>query len=147
MKQKVTLFITVFIVVFFAFHSFSQCKNSSKDICLQKLTPFIYNGQYNSVVLSEGDIAELVMTCYSGQEYRIFLCTEDKLGKVIFNLYDSDRTLIYSNKDHNYANYWDFAPGETQQLSVEVVVPKTTKTGTPLRGCITILAGFKSAKK
>ena len=88
--------------------NFSQCKSFTKQTCMPKLEPYIYNGQLNSAILNEGDIAELVLTFYGGQEYRIAVCFEESIGFVQFRLLDSDRNSIFDNADQQFAVYWDF---------------------------------------
>lgn len=120
-----------------------QCKTFTKNKCKPLLSPYIYNGQLNSAILSEGDFAELILTFYSNQEYRIVICSEESLGKVTFKLSDLNGNEIFSNKDYNFKNYWDFSTNTTQQLRVEVSVPDSkNKEEITKTGCVSILVGF-----
>lgn len=121
----------------------AQCKTFTKNECKPKLSPYIYNGQLNSAVLNEGDFAELMLTFYSNQEYRIVVCAAEELGPVNFRLLDMTGNEIFSNKDHSMIDFWDFATNSTQQLRVEVSVPESTKKGELYKsGCVSILVGF-----
>lgn len=123
--------------------SFSQCKTFTKNECKPKLDPYIYNGQLNSAVLNEGDVAELMLTFYSNQDYRIVICAAEDLGKVAFRLVDAEGQAVFSNEDHNMTDTWDFRTKSTQQLVVEVSVPETAKEGELAKsGCVSILVGF-----
>ncbi|RLD57431.1 MAG: hypothetical protein DRJ01_13870 [Bacteroidetes bacterium] len=109
------------------------------------LSPYIYNGQLNSAILSEGDVAELMLTFYSNQDYRVLVCSEKTLGNIGFRLLDTERNVIFDNKDHGYTNMWDFSSTSTQQLIVEVSVPESdTDAKTVKSGCVSILIGFMS---
>ena len=63
-------------------NSFSQCKGFVKKQ-IPKLAPFIHNGQINSSVLLSGDHAELTLTFYSGQNYRILVSNQETLGRCL----------------------------------------------------------------
>ncbi len=134
----------IIIATLFSAHSFSQCKGFTKKECVPNMKPFTYNGQLNMAVLNPGDVAELVVTFYKGQDYRLFVCAQDNLGKIEFKLLDSERNTLFYNKDHDMVNYWDFHSNATQQLIVQVRVPALEEE-VPVApsGCVSILVGFK----
>jgi hypothetical protein len=145
MKKLLTSILLLAFVFVFSTDSFSQCKGFTKKECLPVLDPYIYNGQLNSALLNEGDVAELLLTFYGNQEYRLLICSQEILGDVEFSLLDKDRNLIFTNKDHNYVDMWDFTSTSTQQLIVEVVIPESTNEGGDIvSGCVSILVGFLS---
>lgn len=119
-----------------------QCKTFIKNECKPKLDPYIYNGQLNSAVLNQGDIAELMLTFYSNQDYRIVVC-DDNLGDVTFRLLDVEGKELFTNADHGYTDTWDFTTNSTQLLVVEVSVPENTTNEESKSGCVSILVGFK----
>lgn len=126
-----------------SFVSNAQCKQFTKKYCLPSIEPFTYNGQLNSAVLNEGDIAELLLTFYSGQSYRIMICNQEMLGSLQFKLLDTERNLIFDNKDHDSVQLWDFKANSTQQLIVQVFVPEQEKrVDMVASGCVSILVGF-----
>lgn len=131
-------------ILLISIESFSQCKGFTKKECVPLIKPFTYNGQLNMAVLNAGDVAELVVTFYKGQDYRLLVCSQDNLGKVEFRLLDSQRNVLFNNKDHDMVNYWDFHSNATQQLIVQVIVPSVEEdvAVTPT-GCVSILIGFK----
>jgi hypothetical protein len=124
-------------------NSFGQCKGFVKKQ-ITKLSPFIHNGQVNSSVLLSGDQAELTLTFYSGQTYRILVSSQEVLGDVHFVMRDAARTQLFSSKDLGKFDYWDFSVESTQQMTLEVVVPNVdTPSGLVPSGCVSILVGFK----
>ena len=123
-------------------HSFSQCKGFVKKQ-IPKLSPFIHNGQINSSVLLSGDHAELTLTFYSGQNYRILVSNQETLGNVYFVMKDAGKNQLFSSKDQK-SEYWDFTVESTQQLTIEVMVPDVdAPSGLVPSGCVSILVGFK----
>lgn len=144
MKNFIKVFIVLSLLFSVSFTVSSQCKNFVKKHCLADLDPFVYDGQLNSAILTEGDIAELLLTLYADQDYRILVCGQEILGKIEFSLFDTNRNLIFSNKDHDYITRWDFKSNTTQQLIVQVIIPKQESNNEMLHnGCIAILKGFK----
>jgi hypothetical protein len=124
--------------------AFSQCKGFTKKECVPQIKPFTYNGQLNMAVLNPGDVAELVVTFYKGQDYRLFVCSQENLGKIEFKLLDSERNTLFYNKEHDYVNFWDFHSNATQQLIVQVRVPQIEEeVAVAASGCVSILIGFK----
>ena len=144
MKGLVKILFVSALVASFPIMGFSQCKGFTKKQCLPILEPYLYNGQLNSAVLSEGDVAELLLTFYGGQEYRVLVCSQDLIGKVEFKLLDTDRNEIFFNKEHDYTTNWDFNANSTQQLIIQVLVLQgAVKTDIANSGCVSIVVGFK----
>ena len=145
MKKFLTTIFLLSFLVSIPTINYAQCKNFTRKTCMPQLSPYIYNGQLNSAILSEGDVAELMLTFYSNQDYRILICAEENLGKIGFRLLDSERNLIFDNKDHDYTSMWDFSSTSTQQLIVEITVPENDTDAKKVKsGCVSILIGFMS---
>jgi len=144
MSNAATRIILVSAVAILSFFDASaQCKGFVKKQ-IPKLAPFIHNGQINSSVLLSGDHAELTLTFYSGQTYRIMVSAQETLGKVAFTMKDATKNVLFNSKEQNNAEYWDFTVESTQQLSIEVVVPDVdVPSGLVPSGCVSILVGFK----
>jgi hypothetical protein len=99
----------------------------------------------NSAVLFPGDKADIMLTFYSGQKYRLLVCSEEQLGNVSFRVMDVDRNEIYNSKDSE-SDSFDFKVASTQQLIVEVNVPESETThDMDYQGCVAILVGFSEA--
>jgi len=121
----------------------SQCKKFTKTECLPTLDPYTYNGQLNSAILSEGDIAELLLTFHEGHRYRISVCHEDMIGDVKFKIFDTKKNLIFEQTKENDQAFWDFISNSSQQLIIQVTVATELPKSEILKmGCVTILVGF-----
>lgn len=143
--MKTVLKFLFFTSVFFSLQTMvlGQCKTFTKNECKPKLSPYIYNGQLNSAVLNEGDVAELMLTFYSNQDYRILVCGAEELGAIEFKLKDAGGQELFTNADHNLVDFWDFHTKSTQQLTVEVNVPQSSTGELYKSGCVSILIGFR----
>ena len=130
-----------------AINADAQCKAFAKKVCLPELGTYTHDGNYHAAILVEGEEAELYKTFYSDMEYRVAICGEEKLPNVEFKVLDSNKNVLYSNKDANYAKSWDFKLQSSQQLKLVVKVLSFNQPGdTPASGCVAIMFGFKLKK-
>ena len=144
MKNAIIILLTAFLSVVSITESQAQCRKYTKNTCVPKLEPYIFNGQMNSALLNEGDIAELMLTFYADQEYRVLVCAENQLGKIGFKLKDTKDQILFDNRNQNMAEHWDFTSNTTQQIIVEMEVPESDSDSDKLKnGCVSILVGFK----
>jgi len=134
-------FITVISLI--SYSSYGQCKDFVKKKGVPQLSPYIFNGQMNSALLNEGDMAELIFTFYANQEYRIVVCSEEHLGKVDWKLYDVQNNLLFESKKQNQVQLWDFSSTATQQIRLELEVQEGLNPLKSKNGCVAILIGFK----
>ncbi len=125
----------------------AQCKAFAKKVCLPELGAYTHDGNYHAAILVEGEEAELYKTFYSDMDYRIAICGEDKLPSVEFRILDTNKNVLYSNKDADYAKTWDFNLEASQQLKLVIKVSSFNQPGdTPANGCVAIMFGFKMNK-
>ena len=121
----------------------AQCNAFTKKKCLPTLAPYIHNGQLNSTMLASGETAELMISFYAGQDYRLTMCAQEVLAGAHYRLLDAQHNQLFNSKDAKQ-NTFDFNVKTTQQLIIEVIVPKAeSKTEIVEQGCISILVGFK----
>ena len=143
MKKYFLPFIFASLFLGASLTSSAQCKKFTKTECLPHLKPYIYNGQLNSAILSEGDVAELLLTFHKGEKYRIYVCNQEQLGEVQFKVFDTKKNLLFDKSKHTKQAYWDFMSNATQQLIIQITVPESVPRHDVLRnGCVTILMGF-----
>jgi len=142
--MKLVSILIIFAGMFFANSTFSQnCRKFAKKDCRPAIAPYIHNGQLNNANLFEGDKAEIMLTFYSGQKYRLLVCSQEQLGDVYFIIKDVDKNEIYNSEGKN-SNLFDFKVASTQQLIVEVNVPESANThDIDFQGCVSIMVGFQ----
>lgn len=139
----IQLFSIAALLLFSAGNADAQCKSYAKRNCRPQLTPYLHNGQVNNAVLVPGDKAELLLTFFSGQEYRLLVCAMPVLGEVTYKIMDSDRNAIFDSTKDKDKKYFDFKVASTQQLIVEINVPEGNKYSDIVpEGCVTVLVGF-----
>jgi len=147
MRQKHTqAFIAIaaflFVTAFSSQNAFSQCKSFVKDSCLPQLAPFIHDGNYHSVIMSEGEEAEVYKTIFAGQRYRLMICIDPALPDVEFVVTDIRRNILFDNRKNDNARVWDFRPDGSQQIKVTIRLPQPRKEGEPALGCVAVVFGM-----
>lgn len=123
----------------------SQCsKTWVRKKCVPKVSPFIHDGQTNSTLLKEGEKTESVMTFYSGQDYRILVCSEETLENVSFIVSDMTGKILFDSKANDNTDFWDFKVKTTTEMRIEVFAGTNDSDDGVMSGCVSILVGFKS---
>ena len=147
MKIKATraLFLASIFSLAIAGDVVAQCsKTGVKKKCVPQINPFIHNGQMNVTPLREGGKLETTLTFYSGQDYRILVCSEETLENVSFVVSDMSGKVIFDSKQHNDTDVWDFKVKTTTDLKVEVNAGMNEGGNGSATGCVSILVGFKT---
>jgi len=147
MRQKhiLALAMSAFLLamVFSSQNALAQCKTFVKSSCLPQITPYIHDGNYQAVIMSEGEEAEVYKTIFSGQSYRLIVCVDDLLPNVEFVVSDIRRNILFDNRKNGNVKLWDFKPEASQQIKVTIRIPKSQKQGTGDRelivGCVGVL--------
>ena len=134
----------IFLIMTAGFTVNGQCKAFAKRTCLPELGSYTHDGNYHATVLSEGEEAELYKTFYSDMEYRLSICGDEGIPPVEFLVLDVNRNILFSSKEANNVNTWDFKLESSQQLRIIIKVSSSgQQSGTPASGCVSIMFGFK----
>jgi len=121
---------------------FAQCNGFAKK-SMSKLKPYLNTQQVFSTVLLNGDKTQVNQTFYYGDEYRLLITADEKLGKIQLNIRDNTGTVIFTTKAYGTI-MWDFNVESTQDLTLEVVTPPAPAGQTvDASGCVAIVVGFK----
>ncbi len=117
--------------------------NSQQDVveascqkCFEK--PFIVTGRPFKALLTGDEVAEFNATLFSGTTYRIAAGSSDR-NYLIFNIYDSERNLLFSSKDYDNAQYWDFSVDGYLDCIVEAKLDNSLASS----GFAIVMTGFK----
>ncbi len=138
-----TLRLLLILCVLIPFGADAQCRGFTKKKCRPQIEPYVHNGQLNNAVLFPGDKADIMLTFYSGQNYRLLVCAQEQLGDVTYTVSDIDKNVIFDSSDKEN-NIFDFKVASTQQLIVSVHVPESESThDLDFQGCVSVLVGFK----
>ncbi len=123
----------------------AQCRSFAKNKCIPSLAPYKFNETFNAAQLAPGEEAEVELTFYSGQEYRVLVCTHPILGAVNWKLMDATGKSLFESQADAPKDTFDFKVATTQKLVVHIDVPSGKRDGNNLLtvGCVGILVGFK----
>ena len=136
----------LFVMAFSSQDALSQCKSFIKSNCLPQLAPFIHDGNYQAVIMSEGEEAEVYKTIFAGQKYRLIVCIDDALPSVEFEVSDIRGNILFDNRKNDNVKVWDFKSDASQQIKVTIRIAKSKKEGTdnqdPIIGCVGVLFGM-----
>ncbi|MFT4662714.1 MAG: hypothetical protein ACI8XB_003007 [Patiriisocius sp.] len=121
----------------------AQCGRFTKKKCLPMLEEYLPNENFNNAVLMPGDEAEINMTFFAGQAYRLFVCNEPILGNVQYKVMDMNDKVVFDSETSELETF-DFEVENTLKMKVQIIVPEgdVTHTLTP-QGCVTVLLGHK----
>lgn len=121
----------------------AQCRSFAKNKCVPELAPYKFNETFNAAQLAPGEEAEVNLTFYSGQEYRVMVCTHPILGEVNWKLVDENNKIIFESLADEPKHHFDLKAASTVPMKVVVWVP--TKGGGDMVhvGCVAIMVGFK----
>jgi hypothetical protein len=119
----------------------AQCDTIASMCAKHIISSFISDGQqYRSLLLNSEEYAEFHTTFFGETTYRIAACSGRSDGNLIFNIYDQDRHLLFSNRTQKNAPYWDFKVKSTVETIIEAQLDVNKNPGS---GCAVILIGFK----
>lgn len=141
---KLVLVISGFAIVTM---SSAQITDTVASVCAKHFQDqFISDGQqYRALLMNADETAEFHVTLYGGTLYRIAACSGLKDGDLVFSVYDTDteRNLLFTNKDFKNAPFWDFKVTNTLDCVVEA---KLDSEGSKSSGRAVVLIGFKQLK-
>jgi len=123
--------------------SSAQCRSFAKNKCAPDLAPYKFNESFNAAQLAPGEEAEVGLTFFSGQEYRVMVCTHPILGEVNWKLVDGNNKIIFESLADEPKHHFDLKAASTTQMKVVVWVPNKGKSDMVHVGCVAIMVGFK----
>lgn len=121
----------------------AQCKSFAKNKCVPGLLPYKFNETFNGAQLAPGEEAEVMLTFFSGQEYRVMVCVHQILGDVNWKLVDQNNKTVFESLADEPKTHFDFKAASTTQLRAVVWVPSKPKSDMVHTGCVAIMVGFK----
>ena len=141
MRKNLYKSLLILIIVGLSTTAKAQCDSIASLCSKHIIAQFISDGQsYRSLLLNSEEMAEFHSTFFGETTYRIAACSGKSDGNLIFNIYDQDRHLLFTNKNYSNAPYWDFKVKSTLECTIEAVLDPNKNAGS---GCAVILIGFK----
>jgi hypothetical protein len=142
MRKIYSIFIFSLFLVF-SFESNAQCDELTNACAKNFGNDFISDGQAYKSYLAGDQQAEYRTTFFEGITYRITGCSGSTDQSLLFEIYDLERNLLYSNKNFNNAAYWDLEIKNTIDCIIVTSLDPTKIDS----GCGVLLIGFKRKKK
>lgn len=122
----------------------AQCRSFAKNKCVPGLEPYKFNETFNAAQLAPGEEAEVGLTFYSGQDYRVMVCVHPILGEVNWKLVDTNNKTVFESLADEPKAHFDFKATSTAQMKLVLWVPPSkVKTDMVHVGCVAIMVGFK----
>ncbi len=129
-----------FIILSLAISFNLNAQNQPKKNCADLLdSGYMSDGQEYIAKLDENNVAKIYTTFYGGSKYRIVGCTDITEYPLILTVYDTEKNLLFCNKDHNYTPYWNFTFASTIDCIIEIEFD----TEQMLKQEVLLLIGFK----
>ncbi|MCB0794417.1 MAG: hypothetical protein KDB88_06740, partial [Flavobacteriales bacterium] len=85
----------------------AQCRSFAKNKCIPQLAPYKFNESFNAAQMAPGDEAEVNLTFYSGQQYRVMVCPHPILGEVNWKLVDGSNQILFESLADQPKAYFD----------------------------------------
>jgi hypothetical protein len=144
LKNNVSAFLLAVVLVTGVKNSFATGKDTLTTLCSKHLKEeFISDGQqYQALLFNANETAEFTTTLYGGTTYRVAACSGFTDGNLLFWVYDTNKNLLFTNKDFANAPYWDFLINNT----IDCVIEARLDSKNPGSGKALVLIGFKQKK-
>ena len=124
-----------------------QCKRF-KAKCNYSMDDYKSNGQDLVAPLVPGEEASIALVFHNKHDYRLILCGDSYLGKLEFSIKSTKGEELFSNKNFEMTQDWDFSMTSTQRLVVTVKAPGSTAKGQAAEeGCVQLIVGNRLTPK
>ncbi len=130
----------IFIMLSFSLEGQEKTYNNSLNNCENLLNDgYISDGQVYLANFNSNNNAEFHTTFYGGSMYRIIACSDIKDHKLIINIFDTEKNLLYSNINYDYIPFWNFSFTSTVECVIVIKVDAKETIKKPVK----LLIGFK----
>lgn len=89
MKIRLITIVTVLFSTVMSLQTNAQCEK--KRYCEDNFDDYDYRSQSSFAKLSPGDTSSVSLVLYGNQKYRIFVCSDPKLGDVVWKVVNPER--------------------------------------------------------
>ena len=122
----------------------AQCRTFVKNNCREAMGEYIPAENFNAAKLAPTDEAEVRMTFFGGEDYRLLICSQEILGDVMFQVLDTDENVLFDNSsDDQLVNTFDFRAAGTQEFIIRLKVSENDNVALNPQGCVAIMVGKK----
>jgi len=140
---KYILFFLIQIFVLHGVYSQNSTTNTLADCEVLLSSEYISSGQEYLADLDKNNKATFHVTFFAGSKYRIVGCTSIQNHKLIMDVFDADKNLLFSNENHDYIQYWNLVFTSTVECIIELKVDADKHIKKPVK----LLIGFNENSK
>ncbi|MDA3953891.1 MAG: hypothetical protein PF485_09605 [Bacteroidales bacterium] len=139
MKSHIVKYFIIFIISFL-YSNLTIGQSSTIENCANFLNSgFVSDGQEYKANLDENNKSTFYTTFYGGSQYRIIACSNIKDIPLIFSVYDTEKNILFCNKNFDYTPFWNFSFTST----IDCIIEMEFKSETLLKDEVMLLIGFK----
>lgn len=143
--MKKILYIFAFTFMAFGQDAFAQCSDRSiKKLTREGLGTFIFESAAFKPLSAFGNkksTIEAAFSVYSQESYRVLNLCQGFSDQVEFNIYDTDRNLLFSNKSEKTTVHYDFIAQKSGDYTIEFRIPSAdVRNPNP---CVAFAIGYK----
>lgn len=139
MKSYFAKYFVIFISCFIYSNSLIGQANSLKDCSNFLNSGFVSDGQEYKAKLDENNKSTFYTTFYGGSQYRVIACSDIENYPLIFSVFDTEKNLLFCNKNYDYTPFWNF----TFTSTIDCIIEIEFKSETLLKDEVMLLIGFK----
>jgi len=147
MRKPFRIFNVLPFLLFPLWVSAQDCTDYHQYHCLYSDYTFFYSKQSKSSLFQPGQVNELKIVAYGGEDYYIAVCAHRKFGNVQFRIIEdnSARKVIYDNANDDYSESITFSNETTRNLIIEVSVPENESNKNDRR-CVGVVIQFRKTE-
>jgi hypothetical protein len=136
------IYLVITFILLVPFIGNTQCNKFAKKEVRPILDEYTNVGKTLSTISEPGYVSDVMLTFFSGLDYRIAFGADNEIGTSYFVIMDTEENHIYSSKDDNYSKTFDFSTQVTRQLIVRIISPEVYSKDRVM-GCVAIVTGYK----
>lgn len=138
LKLRTTLILN--IILFNSIFSFLIAQENTINNCENLMTSeYVSDGKNYTAKLNNNNKAVFYTTFYGESSYRIIACSDMQQYKHHIQVFDTERNLLFDNKNYDYIPYWNFTFKSTINCIIEISIPSDIL----LNKEVLLLIGFK----
>jgi len=139
MKSQFIKYYLLFITILVNTNIISA-QNNSLTNCAEFITSgYASDGQEYKAKLDENNKAKFYTTFYGGSKYRIIACRDIENYPLIFSVFDTEKNLLFCNKNFDYTPFWNF----TFTSTIDCIIELEFDSEIILKDEVMLLIGFK----
>ena len=143
--MKKLFLLIAFSVIALGQNAYPQCtERTIKKLTKEGLNTFIFESAAFKPLSAFGNkksTIEAAFSVYSQENYRVLNLCDGFSDLVEFNVYDTDRNLLYSNKQEKSMKHFDFIAKKSGDYTIEFRIP-TADVRNP-NPCVAFAIGYK----